>query len=81
MKRRGADTDAGTGAGLMRRLRGFGAFWYDFVVGDDWRIALGVVLALGTTAALVAGGVDAWWLPPAAVVVLLALSLHRAVRR
>jgi hypothetical protein len=83
MKRQGtgADTGTGTGAGLMRRLRGFGAFWYDFVVGDDWRIALGVVLALGATAGLVAAGVDAWWLPPAAVVVLLALSLHRAVRR
>lgn len=47
----------------MRRLRAFGAFWYDFVVGDDWRIALGVVLALGATAALVAAGVNAWWLP------------------
>lgn len=65
----------------MRWLRAFGAFWYDFVVGDDWRVALGVVLALGTTAALVAGGVNAWWLPPAAVVAVLALSLHRAARR
>jgi hypothetical protein len=27
----------------------FGGFWYDFVVGDDWRVALGVVLALGVT--------------------------------
>ena len=24
-----------------------GRFWYDFVVGDDWRIAAGVVAALG----------------------------------
>lgn len=75
MTRRGRD------GGAVRRLRAFGAFWYDFVVGDDWRIALGVVLALGATAALVAAGVNAWWLPPAAVVVLLAVSLRRAVRR
>lgn len=66
---------------MMRRLRAFGAFCYDFVVGDDWRIALGVVLALGATAGLVAAGVNAWWLPPAVVVVLLALSLLGAVRR
>ena len=40
----------------MRRLRAFGHFWWDFVVGDDWRAAAGVVLAIGATAALVAGG-------------------------
>ncbi len=66
----------------MNRLRSFAAFWYDFVVGDDWRIALGVLLALAATAGLVHGaGVDAWWLPPAAVAVLLGLSLRRAGRR
>lgn len=66
----------------MRRLRAFGAFWYDFVIGDDWRIALGVALALGATAALVhAGGVNAWWLLPAATAVLLVLSLLHATRR
>ena len=31
----------------MRYLRGFGRFWFDFIVGDDWRIAAGVVAALG----------------------------------
>jgi hypothetical protein len=64
----------------MRRLRTFGAFWWDFVVGDDWRAAVGVVLAIGATAALVEGGLDAWWLLPAAVVLILALSLRRAAR-
>jgi hypothetical protein len=62
----------------MRRLRAFGLFWWDFVVGDDWRSAVGVVLAIGATAALVAGGVDAWWLMPAGVAVVLWLSLRRA---
>jgi hypothetical protein len=65
----------------MRRLRAFAAFWGDFVVGDDWRIALGVVLALGATAGLVAAGVNAWWLPPVTVAVLLGLSLRHAGRR
>ena len=38
----------------MGLVRGFLRFWYDFIVGDDWRIALGVVLVLAAGAALVA---------------------------
>ena len=64
----------------MRQLRAFGRFWWDFVVGDDWRAAAGVVLAIGATAALVAGGVDAWWLLPASIAVILAVSLQRAAK-
>jgi hypothetical protein len=37
----------------MRLLAGFARFWWDFVVGDDWRIAVGVVLVLGLGALLV----------------------------
>jgi hypothetical protein len=40
----------------MALVRGFLRFWYDFVVGDDWRIAGGVVLVLAAGAALVATG-------------------------
>ena len=40
----------------MRFARGFLRFLYDFVVGDDWRIAAGVVLVLAAGAALVATG-------------------------
>jgi hypothetical protein len=63
----------------MRRIRAFGQFWWDFVVGDDWRAAAGIVLSIGATAALAAGGIDAWWLMPVAVALILWLSLHRAV--
>jgi hypothetical protein len=62
----------------MKRIRAFGYFWWDFVVGDDWRSAAGVVIAIGVTAVLVAVGVDAWWLMPAAVAAVLWLSLRRA---
>jgi hypothetical protein len=65
---------------IGRTLRGFVAFWWDFIVGDDWRIAVGVVLALAGTAALARTTVPAWWLVPAAVAVMLALSLWRATR-
>lgn len=64
----------------MRRLRAFGRFWWNFVVGDDWRAAAGIVIAIGATAVVAAGGIDAWWLMPLAVAVILALSLRREVR-
>jgi hypothetical protein len=37
----------------MRLVAGFARFWWDFIVGDDWRIAAGVVLVLGVGAVLV----------------------------
>jgi hypothetical protein len=64
----------------VKYVRAFGRFWWDFVIGDDWRAAAGVGIAIGATAALVAGGVDAWWLMPAAVATVLAFSLRRAAR-
>jgi hypothetical protein len=61
----------------MRFLR----FWWDFVVGDDWRAAAGVVIALGATAAIVAAGLNAWWLMPIGVAVVLFVSLRRETER
>ena len=37
-------------------MRGIARFAYDFVIGDDWRIALGVVVVLAAGAVLVATG-------------------------
>ena len=37
----------------MKRLKSIGAFWYDFVIGDDWRGAAVVVAALALTSLLV----------------------------
>jgi uncharacterized membrane protein YccC len=65
---------------VIAALRGFGAFWWDFIVGDDWRIAVGVILALAVTSALATTTVPAWWLVPLAVAALLGLSLWRATR-
>jgi hypothetical protein len=64
----------------MKRLRAFGAFVYDFVIGDDWQIAAGVAVALGLTYAVSRTSVAAWWLVPAALLVLLPVSLLRATR-
>lgn len=65
---------------LGAAVRSFGAFWWDFIVGDDWRIALGVILALGATALIAHAGGTAWWLLPVTVPALLAFSLWRATR-
>ena len=66
---------------ILSRLRAFGAFWYDFIIGDDWRVALGVAAALTATYALSHTTTMAtWWIAPAAVMVLLPLSLRRAIR-
>lgn len=64
----------------MRWLAGFGRFWWDFVVGDDWQVAAGVLVALAATKLLTSEGVNAWWLLPVGVVIVLAASLRRATR-
>jgi uncharacterized membrane protein len=61
-------------------MKRFGKFWWDFVVGDDWLVAVGIVTAFGLTALLAAASVPAWWLMPLAVAAVLWLSLRRAVR-
>ena len=63
------------------RIRAFAAFWYDFVIGDDWLVAAGVVISLAITYALSRTAVPAWWLVPLALVLLLPVSLWRATRR
>ena len=60
----------------MSRIAAFGRFWWDFVVGDDWRVAAGIVLALALTA-LLATSVPAWWLLPLAVATVLWVSLRK----
>ena len=63
----------------MKQLRSFGAFWYDFVVGDDWHVAALVAAGLALTAIVThAARVNAWWLLPVCVVGALVWSLHRA---
>jgi hypothetical protein len=64
----------------MTRARTFGLAVWDFIVGDDWRTAFGVALALGVTALIATAGVSAWWVMPLAVLGLLALSIRRAAR-
>ena len=66
---------------IWSRVTAFGAFWYDFVVGDDWRVAVGVVLALAATDLVThSTSLTGWWILPLALLVLLPWSIHRVVR-
>ena len=64
----------------MKAIRNAASWVWDFVVGDDWVTALGVVIGLGITALIASAGASAWWVMPIAVIALLALSLRRAAR-
>jgi hypothetical protein len=64
----------------MTRVKAFALAVWDFVVGDDWRVALGVALALGLTALVASAGISSWWVMPLVVLGLLALSIRRAAR-
>jgi hypothetical protein len=35
----------------MRIIKAFGQFWYDFIIGDDWKIAVAVASALAVLVA------------------------------
>jgi hypothetical protein len=62
----------------MNVVVGFAKFWYDFIIGDDWTIALAVGIALAVLALL--GHSGPWFLLPLVVIVILGLSLWRASR-
>jgi len=64
----------------MNQLKAFGEFWYDFIVGDDWRVAVAVVVALAITAGIATTAIPAWWVLPTTVAILLPLSLWRVAR-
>jgi hypothetical protein len=67
---------------MTRRLAAFATFWYEFIVGDDSLVAIGVVCALALTCVLhVTSEAPVWWVLPAAVLILLPASLWRMAHR
>jgi hypothetical protein len=78
-RRRGNGRDAVST--VTAGIRAFLAFCYDFVIGDDWRVAAGVVASLAITYGISRTSVPAWWVLPAAVVVFVAVSVWMAARR
>jgi hypothetical protein len=64
----------------VTRVQALLAGVWQFVAGDDWRTAIGVMLALALTALAANAGISAWWVMPAAVLGLLVFSVRRAAR-
>ena len=69
----------------MRFVTAFGVFWYDFIVGDDWKIAfaIGLTVIIGAVIASISA-VDAGWLAPVigvALALAFVISLVIDVRR
>ena len=67
------------GRGIVTRTLALPRAVWEFVVGEDWRMAIGVVLALALTAFAAGSDIAAWWIMPAAVLGLLALATQRSV--
>lgn len=61
----------------MGAVRRFGIFWWDFVVGEDWVLAVGVAAGIGLEV-WVGGSSAPWAVLPVAVAITLAVSLWRA---
>ena len=64
----------------MNHVRAFGRFWWDFIVGDDRRVAAGLAVAFTATWLLSHWGISSWWVLPPAVAFLLAESVWREAR-
>jgi hypothetical protein len=70
---------------VIGAVRGFAAFWLDFVVGDDWRIAAGVLGFVAAGAVLVhftlvrSGAVAV--ILAAGIIVLTVISIAVGARR
>jgi hypothetical protein len=66
---------------LIRLLKGFGGFWWDFLVGDTPELFIAVLIAIGVVALIKMNGhfnTPAVALLPALAIFALSLSLWRA---
>ncbi|MCL2782536.1 MAG: hypothetical protein FWD80_00965 [Propionibacteriaceae bacterium] len=60
-------------------IASFGAFWYDFIIGDDWQIAAGVVIMLAILAAA-SGWPLAWIIGVVGIAFLIPYASFRAAQ-
>jgi len=66
---------------MLTRLQAAWAWIYDFVVGDDWRLAVAAIAAIALTAVVHAAGAPAWPIAPAVVLVVIVWSTAHAMPR
>jgi len=66
--------------GLLVSVKKFGAFWFDFLIGDDWRGTVIVLAAFALTHQLAAENIVSWWVLPLGIVILLPYNLFRVTK-
>ena len=59
----------------MKVLRAVAEVVQDLVIGDDWRIILGIALTLLATAGVHGLGWPAWWVPPLGTAIMLIVGV------
>ena len=64
----------------MKFLTTFARFWYDFIVGDDWKLAAGIVAAITVVTIAANHDINVWWVLVLIVSALLAISVSMAAR-
>ena len=65
----------------MNRVRSLLRFLWDFVIGDDWRIAAAVAVTLVAMLVLSNNGAAVWWLLPLVVLAMLGVSVWGVARK
>lgn len=65
---------------LVTSIKAFGDFWFDFLIGDDWRGTVGICMAFILTAIVHRSGTQSWWILPIAVAALLPYNLLRVTK-
>jgi hypothetical protein len=65
----------------MKYISQFARFWFDFIVGDDWRLAVGVVAVLMVVHWVIPARFGTWWMLPLAIAALLAVSIRAAAAK
>jgi uncharacterized membrane protein YfcA len=66
---------------VISTVVGVARFLYRFVVGDDWTVAMAILLALAATGVLVGDHISAWWLVPFVAIFMTGISLRRSARQ
>jgi hypothetical protein len=66
---------------IVSAVVGIGRFLYRFIVGDDWTVAVAMLLALAATGVLAADRISAVWLVPVVAIAMTGVSLRRSTRR
>lgn len=55
----------------MKYITGFLLFWYDFIIGDDWRNAAATLIAIALTVGVLALGLPAYGVFPVVIGIYL----------